>query len=75
MRSPHRYVIQPNPDYVLTVERENPDCTIAVVIAELVARRWYLYFLHNQRGQLLSALLLRGAHRMAIINVPWRLKG
>ena len=54
----------------------DPDRTIAVVITELVARRWYHYFLHNQRGQLLSALLLmRGAHRIAIVNLPWYLKG
>ena len=67
--------IQPILDHVLTVERENPGRTIAVVITELVARRWYHYFLHNQRGELLSALLLlRGARRIAIVNLPWYLK-
>jgi amino acid transporter len=76
LKSPYRYVIQPILDYVLTVERENPDRMIAVVIAELVARKWYHYFLHNQRGKVLSALLLlRGAHRIAIVNLPWYLKG
>jgi hypothetical protein len=76
LKPPYRYVIQPILDYVLTVERENPDRMIAVVIAELVARKWYHYFLHNQRGKVLSALLLlRGAHRIAIVNLPWYLKG
>jgi len=34
------------------------DRTIAVVIPQLMERRWYYYFLHNQRLQLLAAQLL-----------------
>ena len=44
------------------------------MIPELVSRRWYHYFLHNQRGKLLAALLLvKGDRRIVIINVPWYL--
>jgi hypothetical protein len=48
---------------------------VAVVIATMVEQHWYHYFLHNQRGQMLTALLLlSGNQRINIINVPWYLK-
>ncbi|MGA7291012.1 MAG: APC family permease [Terriglobales bacterium] len=73
--SPYRLVIHPIVDYVLKVEKENPGRTVAVVIASMVERHWYHYFLHNQRGQMLTALLLLGGdERINIINVPWYLK-
>jgi amino acid transporter len=73
--SPFRLVVHPIVDYVLKVEKENADRTIAVVIASMVERHWYHYFLHNQRGEMLTALLLLGGdERINIINVPWYLK-
>jgi hypothetical protein len=73
--SPFRLVLYPIVDYVLKLEKENPERTVAVVIASMVERHWYHYFLHNQRGQLLTALLLlHGEERINIINVPWYLK-
>ena len=73
--SPYRLVVHPLVDYVLKVEKENADRTIAVVIASMVERHWFHYFLHNQRGQMLTALLLLGGdRRINIVNVPWYLK-
>jgi hypothetical protein len=73
--SPFRLVVHPIVDYVLKVEKENADRTVAVVIATMVERHWYHYFLHNQRGQMLTALLLLGGNeRINIVNVPWYLK-
>jgi hypothetical protein len=73
--SPYRLVVHPIVDYVLKVEKENPSRTVSVVIASMVERHWYHYFLHNQRGQMLTALLLLGGdERINIINVPWYLK-
>jgi len=73
--SPFRLIVHPIVDYVLKVEKENPERMIAVVIASMVERHWYHYFLHNQRGQMLTALLLLGGdERISIINVPWYLK-
>ncbi len=73
--SPYRLVVHPIVDYVLKVEKENPGRTVAVVIASIVERHWYHYYLHNQRGQMLTALLLLGGDaRINIINVPWYLK-
>jgi hypothetical protein len=75
LESPYRLVVHPIMDYVLKVEKENPGRTVAVVIATMVERHWYHYYLHNQRGQMLTALLLlRGDERVNIINVPWYLK-
>jgi hypothetical protein len=75
LQSPYRLVVHPLVDYVLKVEKENADRTVAVVIATMVERHWYHYFLHNQRGQMLTALLLLGGdERINIVNVPWYLK-
>ncbi|HLH17943.1 MAG TPA: APC family permease [Bryobacteraceae bacterium] len=75
LRSPYRLVIQPIIDHVLRRESEHPDRTVAVVLSELVERHWYDYFMHNQRGELLTALLLvKGRRRIAIVNVPWYLE-
>lgn len=73
--SPYRLIVHPIVDYVRKVEKENPQRTVAVVIASMVERHWYHYFLHNQRGQMLTALLLLGGdERINIVNVPWYLK-
>jgi amino acid transporter len=75
LKSPFRFVVQPILDHVLEIERKNPDRTIAVLLPELVERQWYQYFLHNQRARILAArLLLQGAHRIVIVNMPWYLR-
>jgi hypothetical protein len=74
IRSPYRFVIQPILDYVLKVEREHPNHSVAVVIPDLVERRWYYYFLHNHRGKLLAAMLIvHGDRRIVIVDVPYYL--
>jgi amino acid transporter len=70
--SPFRLVVGPLLDYILAIERRHPDRQVAVVLPTLVERHWYHRFLHNQRAELLTALLLlRGDRRIVIINVPW----
>jgi hypothetical protein len=62
-------------NYILEVARKSPGRQVAVLIPELVERRWYHYFLHNQRALWLKALLLvRGNPRIIVINVPWYLQ-
>jgi len=74
LKSPYRYVIAPILDYVLELERIHSDRQIAVIMPTLVERHWYQRFLHNQRGEILSALLLlKGNQRIVIVNVPWYL--
>jgi amino acid transporter len=75
VRSPYRLVISPIVDYVLDLERRNPDRTVAVLVPELMEKHWYHYFLHNQRAEWLKALLLlKGNQRIVIIDVPWYLE-
>ena len=70
--SPYRLVLRPILDYVLEIEKEHPDRQIAVIVPELVEKHWYHYPLHNQRAELLKALiLLHGSQRIVLINVPW----
>jgi amino acid transporter len=70
--SPYRIILAPILNYVLQIERENPNCQIAVIVPELVEKHWYHYPLHNQRAELLKAfLLLHGSKRIVLINVPW----
>ncbi len=73
--SPYRLILRPIIEYVLKMEKENPGRLIAVVVPELVERRWYHHLLHNKRAGVLKTLLLvRGSQRIIVINVPWYLK-
>jgi len=73
--SPYRLVLKPVVEYVLKVEKENRHRMVAVVVSVMVERHWYHYFLHNQRGAVLNALLLlRGDRRINIVSVPWYLQ-
>jgi hypothetical protein len=73
--SPYRHVFNPLIDYVMTMKQDHPDRQIAVLIPELVARRWYHHLLHNKRAAMLKALLLvRGDEDVVVINVPWYLQ-
>ena len=72
--SPYRLILGPIVDYVLEVERTNPNQQIAVLIPELVERHWYHHLFHNKRASVLKALLLlRGNQHIIVINVPWYL--
>jgi amino acid transporter len=73
--SPFRLIIRPILNYVLQIEKENHGRQIAVIVPELVEKHWYHYPLHNQRAEVLKALiLLHGSGRIVLINVPWYLK-
>ena len=72
LHSPYRFVIAPIVDYVLKLEAKEPTRAIAVLVPELVVRKWYQNLLHNQRAQLLKvSLLLQGNRRIFVINIPW----
>jgi amino acid transporter len=75
LNSPYRLILGPIVDYVLEAERAFPNQQIAVLIPELVQRRWYHHLLHNKRASVLKALLLwKGNQRIIVINVPWYLE-
>jgi amino acid transporter len=75
LRSPYRFVITPIFQYILEIERRHPDRHVAVLVPELVERRWYYHILHNQRANALKLMLyLKGNRRIIVINVPWYLR-
>jgi hypothetical protein len=72
IESPYRRLFKPILDYVDTL---TPSRHVAVIIPDLVERRWWEYTLHNHRGDVLrTLLLLRGNARVVVISVPWYLK-
>jgi hypothetical protein len=75
LKSPFRFVVKPIVEYALNLERENSETHVAVVLPELVERRWYYLLLHNNRSSALKALLyFQGCQRISVINVPWYLR-
>jgi amino acid transporter len=74
--SPYRRLYAPLMDFLGEMAATHPDRCIAVVVPELVERRWYHYFLHNQTAALIKGYLyFSGMERVAVVNVPWYLKG
>ena len=74
IQSSYRFIIAPLMDYILGLERDNPDRKVAVLLPELVVRHWWENALHGQRVQLLKLLLLlRAKQRVVVINIPWYL--
>jgi len=72
--SPYRSVVEPLIRYVAEAERESPDRKIAVVIAEVVASRWYQHVMHNYSAMLLKwKLFINGNRRVVIVDMPWQL--
>jgi amino acid transporter len=72
--SPYRFVVVPLVKFVLELSLKYPERRIVVVIPELVEKRWYEYFLHNQRGRMLEFLLLaHGNKRVFSLSAPYYL--
>jgi hypothetical protein len=74
--SPYRRLYGPLMEFISEMVKAHPNRHIAVVIPELVERQWYHYFLHNQTAALIKGYLyFSGLERVAVVNVPWYLKG
>ena len=72
VESPYRLFFTPILDFIGKMEEKYPDRYITVLIPELVERHWYHFFLHNQRGTILKALLyLKGNQYITVLDVPW----
>lgn len=74
VKSRYRLVITPIYEYILELSQKHPDRWISVLVPELVERRWYYFFLHNQRATALKLILYaKGDRRINVVNVPWYL--
>jgi amino acid transporter len=73
-KSTFRQFFAPVIQYVEALEREYPGRDIVVIVPDLVVRRWYQAFLHNNRGMVLKGLLrLRGGPHVVVVNTPFYL--
>jgi amino acid transporter len=73
-KSTYRQFFAPLIDYVEKVRDEHVDRDIILIVPDLVVRRWYHTFLHNNRGAVLRALVRRrGGPRVVIVNTPFYL--
>jgi amino acid transporter len=74
IKSPYRFFVQPFVDHVLAEQIKSNGRQIAVLVPELVVKRWYENLLHNQRANLLKLILLvKGNENIVVINIPWYL--
>jgi amino acid transporter len=72
-KSPLREFFEPVLGALQRVGVQYPHRMVAVMLPEIVERRWY-HFLYRHRLTLLKALLvLRGGPRIVIITIPWYL--
>lgn len=71
MPSAYREFFGPLLDYIQQLTAQHRDRPIAVIVPELVERKWY-HFLVSHRATLLKGLLLlKGGPQIVIINAPW----
>jgi amino acid transporter len=74
LKSRYRFVIRPIVDYAIALVKANPDREVAVLLGELVESRWYYTLLHNNRAEVLRALILsKSEQRLTVVNIPWYL--
>ena len=70
--SPYRRILTPIIEIATRQAKLNPDRLVAVIIPELIEKRWYNFVLHNQRAAVLKALLyFLGTKNIVVVNVPW----
>jgi len=72
--SPYRRLFAPLMSFIDELEAKYPNRSIVLLIPSLIEKKWYYYFLHNQRALLLhAALRLRCDSRVTAITIPWYL--
>jgi amino acid transporter len=73
LRSPYREFFGPLLAHLHALAAQHPGRTIAVMVPELVERRWYQFFARHRATVLKGLLLMRGDRHVVIINSPWYL--
>jgi len=71
LRSPYREFLGPFLQWIERLAATHPDQWVAVIVPELVHRRWYHFLLHRRATLLKTLLLLHGGRQLVIVNVPW----
>jgi hypothetical protein len=74
LRSEYRQLLSPLLKFVKDLASERVDRQVAVIVPELVERRWYHAVLHSHVAALFKALLvLRGGPHVVVVSTPWYL--
>ena len=75
LRSRFRQVAHPVASYARRLSREGGGRFVAVIVPELVERRWYHYLLHSHTATALKLqLLFSGGPQVVVVNAPWYLR-
>jgi amino acid transporter len=72
--SPYRRLYAPLLEFISRLDKTLPGRQVAIVIPELVEKRWYHSVLHNHAATFIKGFLyFSGLKRVTVINVPWYL--
>jgi len=75
IHSPYRRFVEPTVEFVRDILDQHPVRIVAVLIPDVVERRWWENLLHRHRAQALRMALLRERDpRLVVIDVPWYLE-
>jgi len=74
IQSPYREFFGPLVDHINELTRQHPNRPIAVVIPELVEKRWYNFLFRRRATLLKELLLLRAGPQILILTAPWYLE-
>lgn len=73
--STYRQLVSPLLRYVRHLAEQHPGRFVAVLVPELIERRWYHNLLHSHTATLLKLeLLLKGGPQVIVISAPWYLR-
>jgi hypothetical protein len=72
--SEYREFFGPFLGYLRGLATLEPERSLAVVVPELMRRRWYHFFLESQATILKALLLLEGGPQIVVIDCPWYLQ-
>jgi amino acid transporter len=72
IESSHRRFRVPILEFLDRVEKLHPERSVAVLVPQVVKRRWWQFLLQDYRAERLRrALLRRGDPRLYVVTVPW----
>lgn len=73
LQAPYRELHEPMLEFIAKLDADTPGRSVAVLIPELVKRRWWERFMHNHRAERLRKMLIRhGGPRVNVIIAPWK---
>ena len=74
LKSSYREFFDPLLGYIRRLASDHPDRSIAVIVPELVQRKWYHFLIPHRATLIKQVLLLKGGPQIVIVDVPWYLR-